>query len=348
MYYKNLAKHAKGRQTIPILNTIRVKDGVATSTDLDFEISVPLNADAGRLENNATYHAHGFDKGIFIKTDMPAADFPDMKEKDKEIGSVVFDKHHMDAFAWVLLAASREETRYYLNGIYFEKGVVVATDGHRLHRFQHDVLWEPRTLQKAEKKKAPAKGKKKKNEPKAEEKAAPKGAILPRTACKLIIDLMKETKAESVTIVFYDNMRFTANIGEVVMEGKLIDGTFPDWRRVVPKDENLKGKTVLNCTEIKTVVPNIEVMTRIAAGARTRASIAIEKGKLKPALIPGITEGHEWNVSCNIPFKAGFNLKYLIEVGSGVLEYTDAASPLKITDRRGGVDRMAVLMPLRV
>lgn len=347
MYYKNLAKHAKGRQTTPILNTIRVKDGIATSTDLDFYIHVPVEGfDFEDGDEDLTYHAHGFDKGIFVKSESPATDFPDLKEKGDVIGRTVLKAEHLDAFKWVMLAQSKEETRYYLNGVYFDKDTIVATDGHRLHSFAHDIQWgrdEPpkkKRLTKSRKKAAPA------EEPKPE---VVTGCILPKKACALMIELMKETKAKECSIAFHDNLTFTINIGEAVLEGKLIDGTFPAWRRVVPKDENLKGKTVLNCTEIKTVVPNIEVMTRISAGARTRASIAIENGKLRPALIiPSISEGHEWNVSCKIPFKAGFNLKYLIDVGSGVLEYTDAASPVKISDRRGGVDRMAVLMPLRV
>lgn len=336
MKYKTLVKHAKQKAVVPILNCVRVKDGIASTTDLDFEISVPLNADAANLENNAVYHAHGFDKGIFIKADYPATDFPDMTAHGDEIGSATLEKKHLPSFEWTLLAASKEETRYYLNGIYFDDGVIVATDGHRLHSFKHDVQWGARKPVK------PTKGKKKAEA--APDAPAKKGVILPTRACKMILEVMKETRADKFELVFFSNNRFAATIGEVTIEGKLIDGTFPDWRRVVPADDKLKGKTTLNGSEIKSILPQVEVLTRIDAGSRTRASIAIEKRKMRTTLFTK----REWNVSTDIPFQAGFNLKYLIDVGSGVLEYTDAASPFKITDRRGGIDRMAVLMPLRV
>ena len=215
--YKTLVKHAKQRAVVPILNCVRIKDGIASTTDLDFEISVPLNADAALLENKSVYHAHGFDKGIFVKADYPIEDFPDMTAHGDEIGSVTLTDKHMPSFEWVLLAASKEETRYYLNGIYFDKGTIIATDGHRLHSFAHDVTWGPR---KPEPKKS---GKKKADAPKAEIKP---GVILPTRACKMILELMKDTKAKQCELVFFSNNRFSATVGEVTIEGKLIYGTF--------------------------------------------------------------------------------------------------------------------------
>lgn len=348
MLTKALLKVVEKRTTIPVLSTIRIKDGIATGTDMDFYVHVPakgFNKEDG--DEDLTYHTHGFDKGIFVKSESPAADFPELQDKGDVIGRTVLTADQLDAFKWVMLTQSKEETRYYLNGVYFDKDTIVATDGHRLHSFAHAITWGREEEAKPVKKKAAAKGgKKKKAEPAPEPKPEVKpGAILPKKACALLIELMKETKAKECTILFHDNLKFTVNIGEAVLDGKLIDGTFPDWRRVVPKKDTLKGKTTLNNAEIKTIIPQLGVIAKI--NSERRPSLAIEKGIATP------TNNHtatklQWNVSANIPFRAWFNVKYLNEVGSGVLEYTDAASPFKITDRRGGVDRMAVLMPLRV
>lgn len=342
MLTKALLKVVEKRTTIPVLSTIRVKDGIATGTDLDFYVHVPATGfkkEDG--DEDLTYHTHGFDKGIFIKSESPASDFPDLKEKGEVIGRTVLKAEHMDAFKWVMLAQSKEETRYYLNGVYFDTDTIIATDGHRLHSFKHDIKWgrdeEPpkkKGLTKSRKKAEPA------PEPKPEVKA---GCILPKKACALMIELMKETKAKECTILFHENMTFTINIGEAVLDGKLIDGTFPAWRKVVPENQRLKGKTTLNNAEIKTIIPQLGIVSKIN-GERTPA-LEIEKGIATPTNNFTATK-LQWNVSANMPFRTRFNVKYLNEVGSGLMEYIDATCPFKITDRRGGVERMSVLMPL--
>lgn len=344
MLTKALLKVIKKRTTIPVLSTIRVKDGIATGTDMDFYVHVPVkgfNKEDG--DEDLTYHTAGFDKGIFIKSESPANDFPELKTKGDVIGKTTLKAEHLDAFKWVMLAASKEETRYYLNGVYFDKDTIVATDGHRLHSFAHEIKWgreeeaKPKKgLTKSRKKAEPA------PEPKPEVKP---GNILPTKACTLMLELVKETKAKEVTILFHDNLTFTINVGVAVLDGKLIDGTFPDWRRVVPKKDTLKGKTTLNNAEIKTIIPQLGVSAKIQS--ERRPSLAIENGVATPVNNHTASK-MQWNVSAKIPFRAGFNVKYLNEVGSGVLEYTYQTCPFKITDRRGGIDCMAVLMPLRV
>ena len=120
MLTKALLKVVEKRTTIPILSTICVKDGIATGTDMDFYIHVPANG----VNDNQTYHTHGFDKGIFISAEFPVTDFPDLKEKGDVIGRCTLTAEQMDAFKWVMLAQSKEETRYYLNGVYFDKNKI--------------------------------------------------------------------------------------------------------------------------------------------------------------------------------------------------------------------------------
>jgi DNA polymerase-3 subunit beta len=318
MKLKTLVSLAKGRTTIPILGTVRVQDGIATATDLDYHISTPVtgfNKKDG--DEDLTYYPHGFDKGVFTKTELPASDFPDHKPSGKDRLTVTLDAKQLEAFAWILKAASKEETRYYLNGIYFDKGDIVATDGHRLHTMQCKLDWN---------------------------KKATVGAILPRHGCKLILDLVKETKASSVTITFQD-MTFTATIGEVTLQGKLIDGTFPEWEKVVPK--TVPGnKTIHNPADLKAIKPAIDILCKITA--TRRPSVKLHNGTIEPTFGAMLATKHSWPTSMKTKCEIGFNLNYLMDACGGTVFYNTSSDPVKIIDQRGGITKMTVLMPLRV
>lgn len=344
---KTLVKIAKGRSTIPVLNTIRIKDNVATATDLDNYIHVPVtgysHADG---DEDLTYHAHGFDKGMVFKSEIPATDFPDMNQKGRVCGAAEFNAAQIEALRWVLLAASKEETRYYLNGIHFEAGHVVATDGHRLHSFQHDVRFGLEETDKPKKKPA-AKGKKKKAEEPAPERTPIKSAILPRAASNFILDMVKETKAASFSIEFHDTLHYTCRIpGGIVIDGKLIDGTFPDWRRVVPQHDE-KNKTVFDPAQIKAIKPKLEVLAKVAGTYHSRLAIGTTKGSAWLST-SNPKDAQQFPIIMQLPFTAGFNVKYLTEMCGGMMEYGDSTTPFKVIDKRGGVERMGVLMPLRI
>lgn len=327
---KTLTKHAKGRNTIPILGQVRVIKGVAQTTDMDFWISAPVALPDGM------YYSEGFDKGIQIKSELPVTDFPDPKIEKKLSGSTTLDAQHMEPLAWVLKASSKEAARYYLNGVYFdwcmEDAVLVATDGHRLHSFTHVIDAD-----------RPKKTRKKQADGKFRMTVPSAGAILPARAVKIILDLMKETKAESVDLKFY-GITFRARIGEGVMvEGKLIDGTFPDWRRVVPTCP-AGNKTFYDPAQIKALIPELKIRNRIALGTGKKPALAISKGVARA--VHGVKR--EWPVTIQWDMEARFNVAYLGDLCGGVMEYIDKASPFKVTDRRGGIERMAVIMPLRV
>ncbi len=316
---KTLVKLAKGRKVTPILNTIRVKDGYATSTDLDHYISVPVSGyNKADGDEDLTYSPHGFDKGMVFKTKFPATDFPEIKEKGKVCGEVFLNAEQIEAFKWVLLAAWDEPTRDCLMGVYFDAKDIVATDGHRLHSFKHAVKWKKNAV----------------------------GAILPSTSCKLIIDMLKETKADSFSLEFHEK-HYTCRIkGGIVIEGKLIDGTFPDWRKVVPNHDK-KNRTIFNPAEIKAIAPKLEILSKVSGWSRKPLIIATENGEAW--LLPVEKQTDErFRISMNLPFAAGFNVKYLSQMCGGMMEYGDSSSPFKVIDRRGVVERMSVIMPTRL
>ncbi len=138
-------------------------------------------------------------------------------------------------------AISTEETRYYLNGIYFHEVAAgnllraVATDGHRLAQAQ---IARPDGA-----------------------KGMP-GVIVPRKTVLEVVKLLEGAEADVEVSLSAAKIRFAA--GDLVLTSKLIDGTFPDYERVIPRSND---KTM-------------EIDTRTFASAVDRVStISMEKGR---------------------------------------------------------------------
>lgn len=112
---------------------------------------------------------------------------------------------------------SKEEARYYLNGVFFEykKGDdsinLVATDGHKLCVLECEI--DP-----------------------ADDINGDISAIVPTSALKTILQMLKGIQPEfPVTIKFEDaNLRMWIDCADQKAEFKCIDGNFPDYRRVIP------------------------------------------------------------------------------------------------------------------
>ena len=228
-------------------------------------------------------------------------------------------------------AISTEETRYYLNGIYLHEteadGVAVlravATDGHRLARVQMPL---------------------------------PAGAsgmpavIVPRKAVLEIRKLIEETDGDINISLNENRMRFSFD--QTVLTTKLIDGTFPDYERVIPSNNDKTLK--VECGSFKRAVDRV-------------ATISTEKSRsVKMALTNGTM-----TLSANSPDNAqateeldvdygadaieiGFNSRYLLDIadqiddkGNAIFAMADAASPTIVTDDSDD-GPLYVLMPMRV
>src|ERR1044071_4818020 len=188
-------------------------------------------------------------------------------------------------------AISTEETRYYLNGIYLhatksnDVPVVraVATDGHRLARF---------------------------------EMAAPAGAagipgiIVPR---KTVLELRKlvDEGDEEVEIALGET-KIRVGVGAAELTSKLIDGTFPDYDRVIPagNDKILE----VPCKEFAEAVDRVSTIST----ERSRAvKLAIERGSLTVSATSSENGAAVEELEArydNAPLEIGFNSRYLFDI----------------------------------
>jgi DNA polymerase III subunit beta len=227
-------------------------------------------------------------------------------------------------------AISTEETRYYLNGIYLHTAGnahatalrAVATDGHRLA--QLDL-------------------------------AAPQGAvgmpgvIVPRKAVGEVQRLIEDGEAEVGIELSQTKIRFT--LGDVVLTSKLIDGTFPDYARVIPLGND--KKLTIDKADFAAAVDRVSTVS----SERGRAvKLALSGSKLVLSVTNpdsgSATEELEVEYEAE-PLDIGFNSRYLLDIAgqiegeSAVLKLADPGSPTLIEDR-DTKDALYVLMPMRV
>ena len=227
-------------------------------------------------------------------------------------------------------AISTEETRYYLNGIYLhatkndEVPVIraVATDGHRLARVEM-VL--------------------------PEGAAGIPGVIIPRKTVIELRKLVEEGEDEAQIALSETKIRFI--VGEATLTSKLIDGTFPDYDRVIPSNND----KVLE-VDCKTFAEAVDRVSTISTEKSRAVKLTIENGGLKVSAtsLENGTAEEELEVRYHdTPLEIGFNSRYLLDIaeqidGEGAqFAMSDAGSPTIVRD---SADRSAlyVLMPMRV
>lgn len=344
------------RNTIPILSNVlmNAKDGELTfvATDLDIEISeaTAANVDA---PGDMTAPAHtlydivrklpdGAQVSLKIGADdrlevdagrshftlplLPAGDFPKMTAEGFTHNFVLKAGELRRLIDKTKFAISTEETRYYLNGIYMHanNGLLraVATDGHRLA---------------------------------LSEMALPAGAdglpgiIIPRKTIAEIRRLIDSGDAEVSLSISDAKIRF--HYGTAVLTSKLIDGTFPDYERVIPKD-NTKELVIDN----KIFASAVDRVATISAEKSRSVKIALSQDNLALTVNnPEHGNAHEEMMVdySSDPLEIGFNAKYLLDV-TGQIEGRDAtfylespAAPALVKDSQDP-GSLFVLMPLRV
>jgi len=316
MHTKTLLSVAGGSyKTIPIVSQICVKDGYAYATDVDHSVAVPCT-----LENGMYYH-ETIKVGEFIKSSLPIEDFPEVQIcKEDYKGIVTMGLKEINALRWVLAAASDDECRYYLQGVYFDLDGVVATNGHVLHGFDFKPNYKPDVTH---------------------------GEIIDKGHIKTILDLYYEVGAGTISIEIFEG-RFICSINDCVVKGKTINGSFPDWRRVVPEYEK---STEFNCKEFTDIKDLVKAFHRISGGGG-ESGVTIGNKTIRANYSPDDVNA-EWPTTIDLPHETGFNLKYICGLPSGKLYYPSAiqgsyiVDPLVLKSDYAGVSKFAAIMPLR-
>lgn len=345
------------RHTIPILANVLVEDAgpgraAIRMTDLDIEARVELEAgiDAGftpftvpggllreivtklpdkaeigiDLKPGSPSAAIGAGRSRFSLHVLPASDFPDMSFGDMPYAFSLPAKAFASALSAVAFAISTEETRYYLNGVYLHPveggALLVATDGHRLAK---------RFVAAADAPPFP-------------------GIIVPR---KTVAVLMKALPADGDIDIACSDQKIRFAWPGVTLTSKLIDGTFPDYRRVIPEHGPMLVE--IEGAALKAAVDRVQVV----AGDRGRAmKFSFSAGVLTLSVKnPDSGDGEETLAyEGQAEIETGFNAKYVLDVIGHLSGETitaaiqDAGSPAVFRADGDHVDNLIVLMPMLV
>ena len=349
------------RNTIPILSNVLLEAEAGrlalTATDMDLTVIDQVESEVGtagattapahtlydivrKLPDGAQVQiATGGDAGQitlssgrsrFTLSTLPREDFPSAGAGDlpKQFALGVAElKSLIDRTRF---AISTEETRYYLNGIYLHAAEAegaqvlraVATDGHRLARFEM---------------------------PLPEGAEGMPGVIVPRKTVGELRKLIEENDQPVEVSLSDTKIRFAFNSTELT--SKLIDGTFPDYQRVIPAG-NDKAMTVA-CEEFSKAVDRVSTISTEKSRA---VKLALADGTLVlSATSPDAGSATE-EIVCDYggdALEIGFNSRYLLDIAQQIegeqaeFMLSDAASPTIVRDL-GDTSALYVLMPMRV
>jgi DNA polymerase-3 subunit beta len=349
------------RNTIPILSNVLLsadEDRLSFSaTDLDMEIIDQAPAEVsggGQITASAQYLydivrklPDGADvelkftgddprltvragRGVYHLPVLPAGDFPVMaRDGGNSITIEAADLARL--IDKTRFAISTEETRYYLNGLYLHTVTdggaprlrAVATDGHRLALAEMDA---------------------------PEGSVGAPGVIVPRKTVQELRRLLDGAAGGPVQLSV-SAQKVRLELGQASLTSKVIDGSFPDYVRVIPKNN-----------ERTALIDN----ALFAAAVDRVATISAEKSRsVKLALEPGRVTLTVRNMEAGQaveeveidydgePFEIGFNARYLLDVASQIqgenaeFKFNDPSSPTLVLDP-ADPGAQYVLMPLRV
>jgi DNA polymerase-3 subunit beta len=344
------------RNTIPILSNVLMEareDGslrlMATDLDLQVDESVPANvSQAGAT----TVSAHTFfdivrklpegsqvelsaaegkmqviaGRSRFNLSTLPRDDFPVIAEGDLPTRFELPAATLREIIEKTRFAISSEETRYYLMGIFFhvvdEQMRAAATDGHRLARV---TIGRPDGAE------------------------GMPDVIVPRKAVNELYRLLEELEGTVEISLSPTKIRF--GLGSAILTSKLIDGTFPDYNRVIPtaNDKLLK-------LDPKSFAQGVDRVSTIASEKTRAVKMAVDRDKVTLS----VTSPENGVATEEVPadygsdgLEIGFNAKYLLDIlgeidGDTVeVHLADAAAPTLLRENDKS-NALYVLMPMRV
>ncbi len=349
------------RNTIPILSNVQLvaEDGKLSLTATDLDLAIVETAACDVVQpGGTTAPAHTLydivrkipdgsqvefsynsedsrltlraGRSEFALSCLPREDFPVMADDDLPHRFTVTASDLKRLIEKTRFAISTEETRYYLNGIYLHtatggEGAVlraVATDGHRLARVE-----------------IPA--------PTGAE-AVP-GIIVPRKTVNEVHKLIEDLDTGVEVALSETKIRFAFD--SVVLTSKLIDGTFPDYERVIPANNDK-----LLHVDGKVFADAVDRVSTISSEKSRAVKLALDQDRL--VLSANSPEQGSATEEVSVDFggehlEIGFNSRYLLDItgqidgDSAQFSLADAASPTIIRDAADD-SALYVLMPMRV
>lgn len=290
------------------------------------EKDVEIYSTEGEHDTSNIYIQCG--KARFMLTEISLEDYPVLPEFKEEKSFEVKKDIFQDMIKKTIFAISTDETRYVLNGLYLlSEGKTlkaVSTDGRRLaYVTKKEVFGGPGEIK----------------------------AIIPTKAINELSRILASETAETVKTSIEEN-QIAFKIGETVLVSRLIDGTFPNYEQVIPKEISINIK--INTEEFLGATKRVAVLS----GERTSQSVkyVFSENKLKiSASFPGVGQAEdelEINYS-DAPIEVAYSPGYILDALKNIetaeieLQLSNPLSP-GILRPAGQEDYLYILMPMRL
>ena len=346
------------RSTLPILSNVLLDAGnsklIITATDLDLIFVHQIN-NVEILENGKTTTTSSImfdivrkfssdkkinltmnndsklqlesDKSIFNLNCINSSEFPLTDENFNQNEFIINSKDFLKLLNKCKFSISSDETRHYLSGIYFHQTEVedkiyltaVATDSHRMSiskiRLNEKINFEP--------------------------------IILPKKTIYQLCNLLENYDGDLKISNLKSKIKF--ELSNSILISKLIDGKFPNYIQVIPKNNQKKMET-----DLKVFLGSIDRVASVSLDKKDGVKFQLSKDNLN--LSVNNTNSGDGKETLNVKFdhdlEISFNSRYLIDVASQLegekieLYFNDTGSPALIKDP-SDFDSIYVVMPMK-
>ena len=267
------------------------------------------------------------EKSIFNLNCINASEFPLTEENFNQNEFIINSKHFLKLLNKCKFSVSNDETRHYLSGIYFHQTEVddkiyltaVATDSHRMSiskiRLDEKINFDP--------------------------------IILPKKTIFQLCSLLDSYDGDLKISNLKSKIRF--ELANSVLISKLIDGKFPNYIQVIPKNNQKKLET-----NLKSFLGSVDRVASVSLDKKDGVKFSLSKDSLN--LSVNNTNSGDGNETLNVKFnhelEISFNSRYLIDVASQLdgenieIFFNDTGSPALIKDP-SDFDSIYVVMPMK-
>ena len=303
---------------------------VSAHTLYEIVRKLPDNSEIEIISDDGKIMSLRAGKSKFSLGCLPKEDFPIIEIGDLENEITLNSKTLLKLIEKTRFAISNEETRYFLNGIYFHNHQnqdlntlsVVATDGHRLAKMDSDL--------------------------KEKVKEFP-GIIIPKKTINEVYKLLSDL--DEITKINLNSNKIVFFIRNTILISKLIDGNFPDYKKVIPIDNT--NKLIVNRNDFSLAIDRVSTIVsekspvikfKLMNNLMNLSSVNSESGTATEDL------AIDYNGDS---IEIGFNSKYILEMINNledqniILNFKDSSSPVTAIEE-SNPNLVYVLMPMRV
>ena len=309
-----------------------IEEGVTTtSANILFDIlrKIPSNSELNfhlKTENKLSLKAKNSDFNLLC---LPSTNFPSFDDNFQSSDIKINNNKFLSLLNKTKISISNDDTRHYLNGIFLHLTQLnnknyltgVATDSHRLSSSSIEL----------------------------EDQTDFSSIILPRKTVFQLCNLLTESSDKLLVNVSENKIKF--KLGKISLISKVIDGKFPDYQKVIPKDNN-KSLSV-SLTEF---INSVERVVSVSIDRKEGVKLEIHKDNLKLSVnSTNSGDGNEIIAAKydNDEITIGFNSKYLLDIASVIenkdmlFSLKDSNSPVLIRDN-SDKDSFYVIMPMKI